>query len=96
MKLLTVPECAEFLRRAKHSVQSDTSRNPSNLPIFAKLGGKIVFDFDDIVSFVNQRKNIVTANDTKFIDHTHKNSVNKKRGRPRKALTRSAQAGGAI
>ena len=95
MQLLTIPETAQILRCAVTSLQCDITRNPKKLPPFARIGGRILFVKSDVESFVLSkivnRENIVNVNETK---HAHLNSVNKKRGRPRKA-TPSAQTGGA-
>lgn len=85
---LTIDEAAQILRQAVTSIRCDITRNPSKLPPFLRVGTRILFPLDELHAHLRSKivnkQNIVTNNDTKLSDHAHLNSVNKKRGRPRR------------
>lgn len=76
MQLLNIQQLAEIIHKSPLSVANDVTRNPSALPPFARISGRILFEKTLVDEWVR----------SKFNDHAHLNSVNKKRsaGRPRK------------
>ena len=75
MQLLNIQQLAEIIHKSPLSVANDVTRNPASLPPFARISGRILFEKTLVDEWVR----------SKFKDHAHLNSVNKKRaGRPRK------------
>ena len=86
---LTIEEVAKILRQSAATIRCDITRNKTNkLPPYLRFGARILFPVNELHSWLHSKivyKNNVNVNDTKFIDHAHLNSVNKKRpGRPLK------------
>ena len=76
MQLLNIQQLSEIIHKSPLSIGNDVTRNPDSLPPFARISGRILFEKTLVDEWVK----------SKFNDHAHLNSVNKKRsaGRPRK------------
>lgn len=77
--LLTIDQAAILLRRTARGVGNDVVRNPSGIPIFCKISGRVVFKKSDIDSFINAiRQRAIDERELKI-------KPQKKMGRPTKA-----------
>lgn len=65
MQYLTIPEVAAILRKSVKTIQTDVTRAPQNLPLFSKIGQRILFLDTDVYDFirskiVNHKSNVLT------------------------------------
>lgn len=89
-KYLTIAEAATILRVSPLSLQNNISRAPQNCPPFTRIGRLV--RFNDILLHKHMLDGTVNPPSPLKLDHAHLNSVNKKRGRPRKASLESGVA----